>query len=397
MKLASFNLFQLPVFKKAWLFSFIISSLLLGGITAPLIMFSLDYGFSYIWVVAIQTVFLGIAYPLCIRFFHTLVGTHFLKGFFDPELVIHQLSLDLLYFNDVASTLSYISSVFVDYLELKHAFSLTLDADSSLYTLRKSDVNYSLGDYPDEHVLVQYFFSNTYPVYFSDLPQDIQLSLDNLFLTDNTLFFPIHSFSKFLGLFILAPHANVPPFSERDMRLLSSIVNQVILVFDRMYYQEKLVKSHKKIDELTKRIRVYEQSKKPFSKLLKKEAPSLPPSGQLAYQVYQKVTGGLEPTHTPTPDYWSGRLSKPILSHYIPDNAMIQKLWDHLIKSGFITVDGALTEAFTVDTSRDAFVLDSFFKPVEELTWLILLEVARKQVVLDCLRTIYNKVPSKKA
>lgn len=204
----------------------------------------------------IPFVLLGFIWVYVFPFFklrlQTYVTRKFLKGVYSVDEILGSLSSQLVYAQDVASVMDVITTEFVENLDLKSAYSLTYSFDQNdCYILRKTNQDGELLRlHSDDNLIEQ--LKKCEPCLISDLPKEAYDEITNYPFYDNSLVLPIHSLEQLVGVFILSPKLSGDSFYSSDIKLLSTITNQVLVVFDRIAFQKKLEHANERLKDMNK-------------------------------------------------------------------------------------------------------------------------------------------------
>jgi signal transduction histidine kinase len=204
----------------------------------------------------IPFILLGVVWIYVFPFFRlrlqTYVNRKFLKGVYSVDEILSSLSSQLVYAKDVSSVMDIITTEFVENLDLKSAYSLTYSFDEQdCYTLRKTNQDGELLSLPSDDALIEQL-KKCEPCLISDLPKEAYNEITNYPFYDNSLVLPIHSLKQLVGVFILSPKLSGDSFYSSDIKLLSTITNQVLVVFDRIAFQKKLEYANEQLKDMNK-------------------------------------------------------------------------------------------------------------------------------------------------
>ena len=186
---------------------------------------------------------LGILWSLSFKKLLLIVQTplqkKFLKGYYNTEEILHTLSTQLLYTHDYASVMSVIATEFLNQLELKSAYTFFL-TDNNEFEVKKVGIAPPLGTLSTQSEFIEFFNTQATPIPIEELPEPIQIELDRYNFEKHSLLFAVHSSKQLKGIFLLSPKLNEDAFGKSDMQLLSTITNQILVVFDRIAKEKEL-------------------------------------------------------------------------------------------------------------------------------------------------------------
>ena len=184
-----------------------------------------------------------------VLFIQTPLQKKFLKGYYNTEEILHTLSTQLLYTHNYESVMSVIATEFLTQLELKSAFTFFL-TDKNKFELKKVGIEGPVGAIAIESDFIEFFESQSDPVYLEDIPGKANADIDPFKFEPYSLLFAIHSSKQLKGIFILSPKLNEDAFSISDMKLLGTITNQIMVVFDRIAKERELAHANSQLKDL---------------------------------------------------------------------------------------------------------------------------------------------------
>ncbi len=208
----------------------------------------------YLVCVGLAWTFLGGKFNL---FLITKAEKRFLRGRYDLQTLLYNLSQELVYLFDRTQIIRHIGEEFAKSMELERVHAIVLESDHySVFSVKwKSGQNNQIktgfqGCIESERRLIHQFFKlESEPVFLEKLPRTVQLDLENLGISSQSLVLPINS-SRVEGVMILGPKLTEEKFSQNDISVFSFIINQIKVVFERIEYQEKLRLSNQKLKSM---------------------------------------------------------------------------------------------------------------------------------------------------
>ena len=168
-----------------------------------------------------------------------------------------RLSASLLSLDDRPSIMRGIATAFVENLTLRSAYVFAFYNESSTFQLFKTDRDTMLDSFPLEHPFFRHFNEPIAPTLLRKLPTHCWDDLGPVPFFPDSLIYPIHSFGKLQGVFILSPKRNKKPLSHQDHVLLFTVIHQLHILFDRVAYQEHLAHMQMALDDATKAASVF--------------------------------------------------------------------------------------------------------------------------------------------
>ena len=215
----------------------------------------------------------------------TTLQKKFLKGHYNTEEIISNLSNVLIYQHDYDSVMKTIAMEFVNQLELSGSYILIRDTSLEKFEIKDTFSNDVINTISNTHPFIEYCQNKPEPFHLSELPALVKNSIKEYGFDETSVAFAIHSLKKVQGIFILNQKLTEKPFTTSDFKLLSTVTNQIIVVFERIAKEKELAEANKALKNLNDSLedKVAEQVKEINEKhKLEKEL-------QLASQIQERV------------------------------------------------------------------------------------------------------------
>ena len=200
-----------------------------------------DYGLP---IFLTSSVILTLGGEYLILKIQTPLEKKFLKGNYNIDKIIKKISRTLITAQDRWAVLMTIAEAFKEDMELKQVYLMSPInerepvRDGFMFT--SADKEEDEGVFIEgTHPFIGYFERNSSVVQMKEFPSDIKKSIDTLGFHKHSVFIPIHSLLQFQGMVIVGVKLSEDKYSDRDISFLEAIVNQVIVVFDRISHQKK--------------------------------------------------------------------------------------------------------------------------------------------------------------
>ena len=205
---------------------------------------------------------------------HTPIQKKFLLGFYDIQSIILKLSSELKFTQNEMEIMEVLSRKLEEFLESNKNTVIFSPLGCKHYSLYKDDFNTPLITINVSSHIIDFFKSSKKSIYYSNLSEYIQLELDQLSISNQSLLFPIHSIEKFHGIFILGSKINKKSYRQGDVDLVNAVIKQLLSVFERVHYQLKLKSQVKEIEEKRKIDKDLKIASQIQSRVLPKTVPS---------------------------------------------------------------------------------------------------------------------------
>jgi sigma-B regulation protein RsbU (phosphoserine phosphatase) len=195
------------------------------------------------------------------RIFETIylpIAKRFLHETYDIQKILSDISTELIVAQDQFDVLKMMSHALQDTLETDDSIFIFSGLNDSEYNLYHDSFEKPLFSLKEDQELINYFQNNTEPILFESVPTDITKSLKPLRVTNHALCYPLESIQKFHGLLIIGEKLSGRRFTETDIQMIKTVLSQLMIVFDRIVYKEKIENLNKnlelKVEEQVKEI-----------------------------------------------------------------------------------------------------------------------------------------------
>ena len=194
-----------------------------------------------------------------------------------------------------------------------------------------------------DHPFIKTFFDRLSVVPYGRLDPVSRISLDGVPLSPYSLCLPFHSMEQLQAIFILGPQ-NGQPYSTKDMVLFESLLNQVVLVFDRITQVEQLRRLYKQVGRYNEKMMQLNTDLQ--EALTKKNNQGM--SVGLGSDVLDGLTQIQESLPSVQSILPSAMISKNDFQSWLPDG-LHETCWQFLCDSGYVVEDGTVVFSEEVD------------------------------------------------
>jgi len=168
----------------------------------------------------------------------------FLRGYYEPTRIISKIAEDLVYLQDRFLAMKSIGETFSEHLELEYVISIFRDSEhSDQFVIMEIDTDHVLGTLPETSAFLVNIVDQKDPRFWTDIIDSAE-NLAFLNIKLGSLVVPVQSFESLHGVLILGPKMSEKSFDDEDLQFLSMISSQIITVFDRIQFQEKLIRAN---------------------------------------------------------------------------------------------------------------------------------------------------------
>ena len=183
-------------------------------------------------------------------FFLTTLQKKFVKGNYNTEEIISNLSNVLIYQQDYDSVMKTIAMEFINQLELSGSYILIRDKHQTQFDIKNTKTDETLYKIENSHPFIEFCQNKPAPFLLKNMPEIVQESIKRFNFDKNSVGFAVHSLQKVQGIFILNQKLTEEPFTENDFKLLSTVTNQIIVVFDRIAKERQLADANEQLKTL---------------------------------------------------------------------------------------------------------------------------------------------------
>ena len=355
---------------------FLIFSLVTINQVSFLVVISL---FSLFWAFSGQRILLLIQTPL---------EKKFMKSQYDVETVIIQLSQTLVYMNDKHDIFQLIVSEFIRGLETKNSYYIYRDSHCENFSLIQARTNTCLVEFLPSSKVIDFFSECGDILSLEQLPYDVRCELLGMPFRPGSLFFSIHSMRDGLhGIIIIGPKFNQERFVDHDYNFLKALSNQLLVVFERISFREKLEEANRKLEkhkteledqvcvEVRKSTKLLESAQ-----VLSQQAALANLTKGIAHEIKNPINNMKINVHSIRDDIeqgkyltdcdenntWKGAVSSVKLSTMCVSKEKGDRLFSFLLEKGYIDDSGALTTLFKPERLDFVFELPEDLVAYEE-------------------------------
>lgn len=311
----------------------------------------------------------------------------FFRGHYDVEKIIIQLSQTLVYMNDKNDIFKLIVNEFVNDLETKNSYYIYRESNQELFHLVQSRTGVTLAEFSPTSPLLTFFSGHGGIKSLEKLPKDVRDELLGMPFLPGSLFFSIHSIREGLqGIIIIGPKLNQGAFTTQDYNFLRALSNQILVVFERISFREKLEEANRKLkehkDELEHQVRIEVQRSKELleaAQVLSRQAALANLTKGIAHEIKNPINNMKINVHAIRDDIeqmnylnvvhenetWKGRVSLNALIAVCNSNKYAADIFSVLLEKGYIDSSGRLTELFRPQYLDFVFELPSDLKTFE--------------------------------
>ncbi len=217
---------------------------------------SYEFRLKELPIVIVWSIFWAIMFSKCHFRIQTYAEKKFLKGYADIPEILRDISILIAHQNDKESVINSVFKELFERLDISksHLFLKQNNSYKKFIFDKHLQKNTTVLDLHSE--LISHVYNINDVIQFHALPQKLKQELFSLDIQDGSLILPIHSIEDLQAIIIISPKLSEEPFSLREFDMFTSILNQVIIVFDRITKHEQLIISHKELERLNKLLAV---------------------------------------------------------------------------------------------------------------------------------------------
>jgi serine phosphatase RsbU (regulator of sigma subunit) len=204
----------------------------------------------HIWGLLLITIFWALFYIKFRQIVLTPLEKKFLRGYYDINQILTNISSDLLLIQNRKKAMKLILKIFRDELETKGNYFILANCKENKFYLYKDNLNNVLEEVSSKHSLINYFYLGNKFVLLKDLPNIVQEDISEFPFYPKSLFYSVKSFDKMHGLFIFGEKLSGEKYSNNDLKMIEAITNQLTVVLDRLFYQDQLKEKNQELNKL---------------------------------------------------------------------------------------------------------------------------------------------------
>ncbi len=357
-------------------------------------------GLVLIWAVLGEIIALRIQTPL---------KKILLRGYYEPTKVISKISEDLIYIQDRFTVMKSIGEAFSENLELEYAYSIVRDSESetSTFLITEIDTDRVLGELEGTDPFFDLVRNQKDSVFLESVDAPSMASLHMLPLKKGSVLMPIQSIECLHGALILGPKLTEKRFDDSDFQFLSMISSQIITVFDRIRFQEKLLIANDQLETmnvvLTERVKE-EVTKKERAIMAAEELARNASMATLASGISHEIRnpmGGIKAIAGRLLDRhqnaffdsypWKPLVTLKSLTAITQNSAQSQQIWDRLVELELMDHTGAPTENAEPFYQPVTVTLPDDLKSFEPAVHHLITETSKYNTLYERLETIVRE------
>jgi signal transduction histidine kinase len=357
-------------------------------------------GLVLIWAVLGEIIALRIQTPL---------KKILLRGYYEPTKVISKISEDLIYIQDRFTVMKSIGEAFSENLELEYAYSIVRDSESetSTFLITEIDTDRVLGELEGTDPFFDLVRNQKDSVFLESVDAPSMASLHMLPLKKGSVLMPIQSIECLHGALILGPKLTEKRFDDSDFQFLSMISSQIITVFDRIRFQEKLLIANDQLETmnvvLTERVKE-EVTKKERAIMAAEELARNASMATLASGISHEIRnpmGGIKAIAGRLLDRhqnaffdsypWKPLVTLKSLTAITQNSAQSQQIWDRLVELELMDHAGAPTENAEPFYQPVTVTLPDDLKSFEPAVHHLITETSKYNTLYERLETIVRE------
>ncbi len=209
-----------------------------------------------IWSISYGGLIVGLFFHRVQQYLITTAEKKFLLGKYDTSLILQNLSSQLVYVSDRDQVIQIISEEFARSMELKsvHAF---IPKISDFKAVHIKWVNQEVTAVTGEPIVwsdaaLAELRDYSEPKLWTAISDEMKRVLQKEGVHEGSVILAMNSLQNLEGLLILGPKLIEAKYTDHDVSIFSFITNQIMVVFDRISYQEKLKLSYEDVNWLNK-------------------------------------------------------------------------------------------------------------------------------------------------
>lgn len=170
------------------------------------------------------------------------------------DAIMGKLMADLVGIDNKQVIMSGIGECLFKHLPMANVYILCQDIKNMHLQLLKAGQSTLYSEHDLSNPFFSFFQEPKAPTLIQQLPPEIHRSLQDFPFTPTDLVYPVHSFGKLQGIFILQAHT---PLSADDHMLLFSLTHHMLILFDQLSYKEHISQLQHALDDATKAASIF--------------------------------------------------------------------------------------------------------------------------------------------
>lgn len=206
----------------------------------------------------------GVAlFPFIFWMIYTPIEKRFLEGYYNIQKIIGDLSSDLIVSNNQVEILKLISKKLKEELETAESYFIYSHLEETTYKIYHHESESAVFSIENIQELEHVFFNKIEPIELKDLPKAAQKLAGPIPMSAMSLVVPIHSFEKLHGVMVLGQKLNKKRYNESDRAMIQATMNQLMVVFDRILYHQKMITLNNELNEkVAKQVKEIEEKRR---------------------------------------------------------------------------------------------------------------------------------------
>ncbi len=205
----------------------------------------------------------GVIFQLIYNGVYTPIEKRFLEGYYNIQKIIGDLSSDLIVSNNQVEILKLISKKLKEELETAESYFIYSHLEETTYKIYHHESESAVFSIENIQELEHVFFNKIEPIELKDLPKAAQKLAGPIPMSAMSLVVPIHSFEKLHGVMVLGQKLNKKRYNESDRAMIQATMNQLMVVFDRILYHQKMITLNNELNEkVAKQVKEIEEKRR---------------------------------------------------------------------------------------------------------------------------------------
>lgn len=180
---------------------------------------------------------------------HRPIENKLMQGFYDIQNIITKISSELLLAQTQYDVLKTMSRTLREELKTQECFFIFCEIGSEQFSLYHDSNDSPVFQLNESGFVKDEFFDVTEPKRFKYTSDKLKSTMAPFQISNNALVFPIHSIEQFHGVFILGEKTNKKMFNESEINTIEAIINQLMVIFDRIIYKQKIEDINKNLEK----------------------------------------------------------------------------------------------------------------------------------------------------
>ncbi len=181
----------------------------------------------------------------------TPIESRFLKGVYNASEVLKNITLDISHLSTKRDLITKIFEVIYAELQVKRSYLILLNESKyEWYHLDREGLFNTNVSVDLEHPVVGYLYNKNKVFEFDNLAPHLKEVFTQVGCTRKSVILPIHSIEKLQAIIVISPKLSEEKYVDSELDLFNAILNQMIIVFDRITKHEQLLVANGKLKDL---------------------------------------------------------------------------------------------------------------------------------------------------